>query len=392
MTRYLRVFVASGLLLAPAALRAQLAPGTLLWESNFSEVTPGTSNLSDTRLVDGGLQILAFQGVARWLFSRGMMAGDYRLSVTAQHRGGATDVGFGLVFGRPSRDANTWMSFDITADGRVRYSPTAGGERMQTLRPVGVNLGQGAANVLTVEVRGGLVYGYINGNHVGTWPAEGGGAGFAGVRVSQNVTAHFSSLRAEQLTAAALPMGANPVAVPLPGAAAALLWARDFSGWSVADDENARSEYVDGGLLVQSRNGMTRWFLTEGVVPSIVRITTSVQWRGGQSSSGFGLVFGRPSQDIRQWARVDLVPEGRVMFGPPGQTANMQSVPAPALRTGYGDWNELAVEIRGSTVMCYVNGVHTCSFTADRDLTGLVGVVASRGVTVMFRGFRVERL
>lgn len=375
----------------PRLLPAQLAPGSLLWESDFSEVAPGTSNLSDTRLVDGGLQILAFQGVARWLFSRGAVGGDYRLTLTVQHRGGNSDLGYGLVFGRADRNVNAWMSFDMTADGRVRFSPTAGGERMQTLRPAGVNLGQGAVNVLAVEVRGGLVYGYVNGVHVGTWPAEGSGAGFVGVRVSQGVTAHFRSLRAEQLAAGQV-AAAGPVVAATAAAGPGLLWARDFSSWSVADDENARSEFVDGGLLVQSRNGMTRWFLSEGVVPSSVRITTAVQWRGGQSSGGYGLVFGRPSQDVRQWARVDLVPDGRVMFGPPGQTASMQSVPAPALRTAFGEWNELAVEIRGSTVMCFVNGVHTCTFTADRDLGGLVGIVAARGVTVMFRGFRVERL
>lgn len=365
----------------------------------FSQASTFDDAFGSGRFVEGVYQIAARQGLTRWFWYDGFVPSAARYELTTTLRGGPDGQGYGIVFGRQSRDVNQWCSFVIDADGHYKLEKWGGDEVYDWTQSPRINTGVGARNTIALEVRGQSVTLFINGSQVNTWYSDRDVSGYIGVEVDEGMEVRFDSYTvmasgvgtpAMASGGKGMPVAATPMSMGSGGAS--LMWNEDFSTFSVADDEIARSEYTNGGLLVNARQGMSRWLFGRGIVPSNVRISLTAQFRGGPSNVRFGVVFGRPSRDERSWMAFDVTADGQYYLEGYGATNNLGPSASPAVLSGYNAMNQLTVDVRGSLVTLYVNGQLVGSYTASHDASGYIGVTAGQGAQVFFSNLRVERL
>jgi hypothetical protein len=238
---------------------------------------------------------------------------------------------------------------------------------------------------------------FINGSQVNSWFADRDVSGNIGVSVGQGVEVRFLSYSiysagGGNVVTTAGGGKAGPMMPVAGGAGGSLLFSDDFSTFSLADDAIARSEYAEGGLLVNSRQGMSRWMYGRGIVPSNARISVTAQFRGGPNDARVGFTFGRPSRDDATWVGFHVGPDGQWYLEGYGATNNLGPTYSGAIIRGYNAINQLSAEVRGRNVSLYVNGQFVGSYTATQDATGYVGITATAGAQVLFTNFRVERL
>ena len=95
---------------------------------------------------DGAAYVISTrQSLARWMFYNDALPANLRIEMTVSLVGGPTNTGFGLAFGRSSRDSRQWMMFDIAGDGHYREEDYGGTDaiswRWTTSRPTGTSPG-----------------------------------------------------------------------------------------------------------------------------------------------------------------------------------------------------------------------------------------------------------
>lgn len=392
-----RPLLAACLLLTVAATaHAQLPIANGLSQASAFDDTYGVG-----RFIEGGYQIAARQGLSRWFWYNGFIPSAVRYELTTTLRGGPNGEGYGITFGRASRDVTQWCAFLIDADGHYKLISWGGNEAVPWRQSSAIITGMGGRNVLAVQISGRQVQLLINGTQVDSWTADRDVSGFMGVEVGQGVEVRFENYTAYAWGGGAAPVLAGGAGKTVPGMApvsaavpmgGGLMWSEDFSSFPVADDEIARSLYAEGGLLVTARQGMTRWLFGRGIVPSNVRISVNAQFRGGPTNTGYGVTFGRPSRDERTWMVFDVRQDGNYYLEGYGATNNVGPSPSGAVQRGFNSVNQLTVEVRGSQVTMYVNGQVVNSYAASRDATGYVGVHVAQGTSVLFTNLRVERL
>lgn len=384
---------------APAQAQAPNAPepARLPIYRVFEGAQTFTDEYGTGSFVEGYFQIASRQGLSRWYYNHGVVPSYARFEMTTLLRGGPDGAGYGIAFARPSRTVSQWCTFTIDSDGHYRVVRWGGEAAIPWTSSPFIHTGVGARNTLAVEVRGTQLTFYINGNLVNSWTADRDVSGNFGVSVGQGVEVRFEAFSVTSLGGAGIPVsampskGAPPAAAPVAGGGG-LLFTEDFSGFTVADDAIARSEYAEGGLLVNARSGMTRWMFGRGLVQSNVRISVTAHFRGGPTNSKIGFAFGRPSRDEATWLAFHYQPDGQYYMEGYGAANNLGPAFAAPVVRGYNATNILTAEVRGSQVMLYVNGQYVASYTATRDATGYVGVTATAGAQVLFTNFRVERL
>jgi hypothetical protein len=106
--------------IATTQSQAQVLPITnALSQASAFEDAYGTG-----RWVDGGYQIAARQGLTRWFWYNGYLPSNTRISLTTTLRGGPNGQGWGITFGRPSRETAQWANFLIDADGHYKVAVT----------------------------------------------------------------------------------------------------------------------------------------------------------------------------------------------------------------------------------------------------------------------------
>lgn len=386
-------------MLAACAIVGVVAPAQA--QLPIPNVFAGAQTFSDEygngSFVEGYFQIASRQGLSRWYYNHGVVPSYARFEMTTLLRGGPDGAGYGIAFARPSRDVSQWCTFTIDSDGHYRVVRWGGEAAIPWTSSPFIHTGIGARNTIAVEVRGTQMTFYINGNLVNSWTADRDVSGNFGVSVGQGVEVRFEAFSVASLGGGAgVPVSAMPskggptVAAPLAGGG--LLFTEDFSGFAVADDAIARSEYAEGGLLVNARSGMTRWMFGRGLVQSNVRISVTAHFRGGPTNSKIGFAFGRPSRDEATWLAFHYQPDGQYYMEGYGAANNLGPVFAAPVVRGYNATNILTAEVRGAQVSLYINGQFVTSYTATRDATGYVGVTATAGAQVLFTNFRVERL
>jgi hypothetical protein len=395
--------------------------GQTLVANGLSQMVDFDDEYGLGRRADAGFVIAARKGLARWMWYNGFVPAAVRIEVSVTLVSGPTNVGYGIAFGRATREPSPWMSFQVAGDGHYRLVGFGGAAAVPWRLKPAVPRGLGARNRLAVEVRGHNVTLYVNGVAVDGYYADRDVAGALAAELSTGVEARFEDLRVTALDAGSVPpaVPAAPVVVtPIPPpvavtqvpaapvvpqaqgpltppaaapAAGDVLLAEDFAGAQVVDDEYGRTEYALDGLLATARQPMLNW-MTERAFPSRARITLTVQQRAGSVSGQYGLAFGRPGLDVNQAMELLVAADGSWQLDNYGGTPLQPRTFTPAVRPGTGVPNVIRVDVRGTQVTAYVNGALLGTFTASREVAGYVGIHASAGLQVLFQHLRVERL
>jgi hypothetical protein len=169
--------------------------------------------------------------------------------------------------------------------------------------------------------------------------------------------------------------------------------------WPAAVGQICRTSYADDGYLVENIAASAPCLL--GPVrpesfPAGVRIEVSARLRKGTREGAFGLMFaGRGGPDNRTFATLGLTANGTYRVA---TWEGKWSYPVPptasrSVRSEYGALNTLAVEVRGRSIVAYVNGRPVATAELAAEGSGTLGFyVDQRGMEVAFSRLRVVDL
>ncbi len=370
MLRFARVLTAAALLL-PSTLAAQ----RLLHEDRLRPETEGESEYSRRRWRDGAYEIQARRPMAYGFYdSASALPAYYRISVTTEFRDGPDQGKYGLMFGRPDRESNAFV-FEIAQNGMYRLN-AAGEIAIPWRTSDAIRRGRGQINVLAAEVRGRDVTLFVNGQRLERMTASRFLDGFCGVELDQDFVIRFRDYRIELL----------PVPEPLPGSmdVDALSRATEYNDeWGVARREGI-------ALLVTARRSHARNYWTAGWLPPRVRVEATWTRIAGPTESHTSLVFGRAARS-RTSTLLNVYGDGTYAVVSNRQRI-IQRQPHPAIRTGYGVRNDLAVDVRGPRVWFYVNGQLVNQYTFMEDVVGYIGTEIGENLTARLEVLRVTTL
>lgn len=169
--------------------------------------------------------------------------------------------------------------------------------------------------------------------------------------------------------------------------------------WPAAVGQICRTSYADDGYLVENIAAAAPCLL--GPVrpesfPAGVRIEVSARLRKGSREGAFGLMFaGRGGPDNRTFATLGLTANGTYRVA---SWDGKWSYPVPptasrSVRSEYGALNTLAVEVRGRSIVAYVNARPVATAELAAEASGTLGLyVDQRGMEVAFSQLRVIEL
>lgn len=310
-----------------------------------------------------------------------------RIDLQARLRKGDPGGAWGLMFGIADERGSHWYSLAVSADGKFRLSDPRALLIPWTEEPA-IRRGLGAENTLTVDVQGRTLTVFINGKRVGTAPATGDTRGSAGFYVGRP----GAELIVTRLRVAELP-GAGPGGAP---AAARLLLEDDFRSqrrWSEGASGQCRGAYRGGGyaLEVAAATGTCERVQIDQF-PARVRIELEARLQRGSETAAWGLLFG-VSRDWTEGYSLAVAANGSYRLADTTRKLLQGWSPTPALKTGVGAVNTLAVEIDGRSVTLFANGQRLSSYQAPRDVAGVAGLyVGAPGAEVLFTRLRVTDL
>jgi hypothetical protein len=200
-----------------------------------------------------------------------------------------------------------------------------------------------------------------------------------------------------------------PAPAPAPAVVAAVphgrvLFEDDFirterKAW-VGEDKVCAARYESAGYWVKSTNanGTCEPRLNyAGTFSDRVRIETMVTLRGGPQNQLLGIKFGRASNDNNDlYAVFGISTDGsfRLTQWHQGKwNPIIDWTKEPAVRTGYGATNHLAVEVSGRKIRCYVNDKFVGTGTALADVRGYLGFFLNeKDMEATFTSLRVTEL
>jgi hypothetical protein len=152
--------------------------------------------------------------------------------------------------------------------------------------------------------------------------------------------------------------------------------------------------YGDGGFLVANAGsqGWCYFDIWSHSYQGNVRIEVTAHLRSGSQNSGFGIKFGVPSRQSREFYLYEIAANGgHKLVQYRGQWSDLYAWKNDGVvRQGYGSANRLAVEIRGTTIHTILNGQRVGSARAPGDIRGHLGFLATQpGMQVVFKDLRV---
>ena len=161
---------------------------------------------------------------------------------------------------------------------------------------------------------------------------------------------------------------------------------------------SCKTSYGDGGFIVEDigQQGRCRFVLSgAGEFRASVRIEISARLRRGGQNYGYGLIFGR-AQDGRSYYTLTINKDGyyTVSLNQYGKwTPLLDWKQDPAVKTGYGSMNRLAVEVQGRSIRAYINDKHVGLVQAPAEVTGQIGFYLDlSGMETVFSDLHVTEL
>ncbi len=411
---------------APAAAQgassttvARLENTRVLFEDDFRSAKRWNEGISDackTSYAESGFVVedVPPPGTCEFdLLQAGAFPDHVRIEVSVLLRQGDLGSSFGLKFGRVSPDNHLFHTFTVSADGAYDLALKDGQWRELIARTQDrvVNTGYDATNRLAVEIRGHRIRCFINDKFVGEIASPADARGTIGLYLDTvGMEAIFSDLRVVDLFGSAASAPANPPkpapATPAPQPAtspaqpavvARVIFEDDFianQSWAVGIIGPCKSSYSPEGFVVEdvAPSGTCEYTLQRvGTLPDNVRIEISVAVRKGNTRSAVGLKFGQSQQNpsfytftvngegsfrVSQW-------NGEWRY-PINWTADA------VVKRGYGAANRLAVEIKGRTIVCYINDKPVGTVQGSSEVRGETGIFLARpGLEAAFNHLRI---
>ena len=180
-----------------------------------------------------------------------------------------------------------------------------------------------------------------------------------------------------------------------------VVYADDFRSqrrWREGTSGACKTSYGDGGFIVENvpPPGSCEFdLLRAGSFHGNVRIEVTAQLRRGELNGGYGLKFGNTSPDGRHYFTFVFSGSGGYALSEWNGAWN-DRIPGtldPNVRKGYRASNHLAVEIRGRTIRCYVNGKYVGFYDAADEVRGTIGLnLDVVGMAAVFSDVRVLEL
>ncbi len=172
---------------------------------------------------------------------------------------------------------------------------------------------------------------------------------------------------------------------------------RSRRNWEEGTSGACKAAYSEGGLSVENvapRGTCEFNLLKVGYLHDRVQIEVSVRLRKGDQAGAVGLKFGRPAKGERFYTfAVSANGAYRLAKRNGGWIYPIDWTSDPIVKQGYGATNRLAVEIRGRTIECYVNGKYVGSYEDTSEVRGNVGLYLDmKGMEAVFSDLRVAEL
>lgn len=354
---------------------------------------------------------------------------SYRIEAEVRQRQGPSKH-FGLFFGdRVDQDRTSYATLTISNAGEAALEWWQPSDkkwiRIAPAKPAPVpRSGAGAINRVMVEVKGSEVTGYLNDQLVASDTIAIPLDGLAGIYVDQpgqevivtefKVTALASAPATRTTTAPAPTSPSLPTVPPLPTPPATLrptagtVGGTDFKmtpgGGAFVDDDLATTErlpveagppcttaYADGGFAVTGGPTGCEWeaeYLTEGAI----RARFEVSMRILKGDEG-GFIFGKTRRTDSLHYHFKLTTTGLFTLER-SQNQNSSALitwsMSPAIRSGLGATNRLAVEVLGQELRLFINGQPVGRVTSPHVVQGGYGfhVVSANG-RVVFNNLKI---
>ena len=189
----------------------------------------------------------------------------------------------------------------------------------------------------------------------------------------------------------------NPLALALlvlvslaaPARAQTVRIADALASASAYDNSLGLGRHVDVGFQILARQGHVEWLWSAESVPNSVRIEVTATHLGGPLERGYGVTFARRSREGDQpWCTMYIETSGSYKL----RCGTEDVIPwrtHAALARGKGARNRLAIELRGRQVVLFANDTRLDQWTADRDVSGFLGLSLGSEMEVRFEGMRV---
>ena len=161
---------------------------------------------------------------------------------------------------------------------------------------------------------------------------------------------------------------------------------------------SCKTSHGDGGFIVEDIGQQKRCRLVlsrAGEFQASVRIEVSARLRRGGQDYGYGLMFGR-ARDGRSYYTLTINKDGyyTVSLNQDGKwTPLLDWKQDPAVKTGYGSTNRLAVEVQGQSIRAYINDKNVGLVQAPAKATGQIGLYLDLlGMETVFSDLHVTEL
>lgn len=169
--------------------------------------------------------------------------------------------------------------------------------------------------------------------------------------------------------------------------------------WQEGVSFPCRKAYGDGGLIIEhTHKGVTCEvdLLLPGALPEKVRIEVTVKLRKGSKRSDYGLKFGAVLGQSSTYYTFGLDAEGRYQLAAwdgKSWAFLLKRTKDAAVRSGYGAANQIAVEVAGRTIRCFVNGKSVGEAAAPIPAAGYMGFTLDEGgMEAVFSKLRITEL
>ncbi len=198
-----------------------------------------------------------------------------------------------------------------------------------------------------------------------------------------------------------------------PFAISSVLFSDDFKGarhWLEGNSAKCSGSYKDDGYTLTDISKGEQCHVGPassagvGSLDASVRIETSVKLLSGKQDADFGLKFGaqpRPGSDVGNFYTFGITANGGYqlfhlvnnkwskLFDP----EKTQYPTDPAIKTGTGETNRIAVEIRGRSLTFFVNNKRVRSYEAATEVRGGFGIYLDQpGQAAVFSDLQITKL
>jgi hypothetical protein len=316
----------------------------------------------------------------------GEQPANVRIATTAVGLRGETGYTYGLRFGYTSDSTIGYYAFELSEGGSFQLSryrmkqwePLIPWQRISAVNPASSAI----PNNMSVEVRGTSLTLYVNGSQVGTYQTPYpvvGPAGFGIIGYEQSGVMPAVTFSRFSIT----PLSSSPVVTPV---TPVVTPSSTSVSWNFASEQplstglysKCRYDYSNGGYTVSvDQPGSTCIDGPTGDRPASIRVSTTARGLRGGTGYTYGLRLGYTTDQSIGYYAFELSEGGSFQLSRYRNNAWEPLIPWQRISAvnpaSTGIPNDMTAEIRGTSIVLYVNGVQVGSYQAPYPIVGPAG-------------------